>query len=71
MTEIVFVTGSTGATGQEIVRGLVELGVNVLAGFHSEASAPKAKAPPLVVNAMPKPRPSTSNIANTALGSAR
>ena len=43
MTETVFVTGATGATGQEVVRGLVELGVNVRAGYHSEANADKAR----------------------------
>lgn len=43
MTETVFVTGSTGATGQEVVRGLVELGVNVRAGYHTEANAEHAR----------------------------
>ena len=43
MTEAVFVTGSTGTTGQEVVRGLVELGINVRAGYHSEANAEKAR----------------------------
>ena len=43
MTETVFVTGANGATGQEVLKGLVELGVNVRAGFHSEPSAEKAR----------------------------
>ena len=43
MTETVFVTGSTGATGQEVVRRLVELGATVRAGYHSEANAEKAR----------------------------
>ncbi|MAF54402.1 MAG: NAD(P)-dependent oxidoreductase [Chloroflexi bacterium] len=43
MPEIVFVPGATGTTGMEVVRQLVEKGVAIRAGVHSEVNADKVR----------------------------